>query len=171
VFFARVRRALELIDRYDQRSLERIRRDIGPHHYDRNSKFIALSWPFVLQGTAADLAMTIIHEATHHRIAEWGIAYDESLRGRIEAVCVGPEVAFARRLPGGESLAESELKVLERPWWTPEGFHRSTMVALRAHDAPAWVLRLMDWIGRRRLRRKQATASAASPPRRGAADR
>lgn len=170
VFFGRVRRALELIARYDPRLLGRIQRDVrciggiqaGQHQYRDGVRLIWLSYPDVLAGSAANLAMTIVHEATHGRIANCGIAYRVEDRGRIERACVRQECAFARRLPGGDELAERMLQRLEEQWWTPRAKHQSTLRALRAIEAPHWVIRLVERIGARHLAREGVTDGRAT---------
>lgn len=44
-----------------------------------------------------DIALTIVHEAAHARLHARGIGYPEGRRARIERLCVGREIAFARR--------------------------------------------------------------------------
>jgi hypothetical protein len=56
----------------------------------------------------ADVALTIVHAAAHARIRHAGVEYTEKLRSRIEAACVGEEVAFASRLPGGPAGAATD---------------------------------------------------------------
>lgn len=50
--------------------------------------------------TPADIASTIVHEATHARLAPLG--YAEEIRRRVEAACRSQERAFAQRLPQGD---------------------------------------------------------------------
>ena len=158
VFFGRVQRALELIDRYDPRRLDRIRRDVraiggvsdGMNHYEEASRTIVLSLPAVLWDTPAELALTIVHEATHGRISDRGIRYYLENRDRIEAACVHQEVAFASTLPGGEVLAEAMLKKLETPWWSDEAIHEGELRLAEAEEMPRWYLRLLEWHARRR---------------------
>jgi hypothetical protein len=172
LFFAKVRRALELIDRHEPQRLRRLRQDVsviggiagGAHHYKPYGRAIMLSWPGVLQGTVIDTAMTIVHEATHGRLASVGIEYEEAPRSRIEGVCVAQEAAFARLLPGGEALAMTALKKLETPWWTPEEAHRWTMIKARAHKLPGWLLRYIEWKSRRHMRRAVGACTADSEP-------
>jgi hypothetical protein len=160
LFFAKVRRALQLIERYEPRRLGRVRRDIaiiagmagGPHHYERIVRMIALSWPGVLRGTPSQTAMAIVHEATHARVDDRGIPYEEDLRGRIEGICVRQEAAFARLLPAGDGLADAVVKMLEQPWWTPDRLVRGRETALRADGIPEWLVRIAVRLMRRRLR-------------------
>jgi hypothetical protein len=161
LFFEKVRRALGLIGEYEPRRLLRIQRDIrtiagsrgGNSYYHYPLRLIVLSWPAVFPVTVADVALTIIHEATHARIAQAGIEYGDALRARIEAACVRQEAAFALRLPGGEGLAERQLGKLARPWWTPERLHESAVESARAHGVPEWLLRIMQKRHERRIRR------------------
>ena len=113
VFFGRVQRALELIARYEPRRLARIQRDVrticgmsgGPNEYHRVGRAIMLSLPTVLASPPPELAMVIVHEATHGRIDDHGIMYLAENRDRIETACVRQETIFARCLPGGDVLA------------------------------------------------------------------
>jgi len=57
------------------------------------------------------VAMTIVHEAAHARIAARGISYLQHRR-RIEERCVREEIAFATKLPGTERLIEGARKKL-----------------------------------------------------------
>jgi len=166
VFFGRVQRALELIALYEPRRLDRIRRDVrmicgisgGPNHYQHVDRMIMLSLPGVLYGSPAELAMTIIHEATHGRIIDRGIQYDVENRDRIEAACVRQEAAFARCLPGGEALADAELAKLERPWWSDQSLQEGQLQHARAEELPSWFIRMME----RSFARRAARAAAAA---------
>jgi hypothetical protein len=163
VFFGRVQRALELIARYEPRRFERIRRDVGtirgiaggPNFYQHAGRAIHLSLPTVLSTSSADLAMTIVHEATHGRIDDRGIQYYNENRARIEAACVRQEAIFARSLPGGEALAESEVKKLENPWWSDQALDEGRLRLAEAEELPAWLIRHIE----RRLARRAARVS------------
>ncbi|UVK41804.1 hypothetical protein BPNPMPFG_003395 [Mesorhizobium sp. AR07] len=50
------------------------------------------------------VAGAIVHEATHARLDQCGIGYEEGMRARVEAVCMGRELAFAAKLPDGASI-------------------------------------------------------------------
>ncbi len=100
--------------------------------------------------------MVIIHEATHGRIHAFGIPYAPAMRDRIENACVAQEVAFARRLPGGEALAESEIRGLDRQWWTPKALLDHQVESAQAHKLPNWLVHLITWIGRRRVESEEA---------------
>jgi hypothetical protein len=176
LFTARVRRALRYIAQYDPGRLTRIQRDVRAIYghlgrvniYEAPSHQIWLGWPTVLSCSAPYTAMVIVHEATHGRIQAFGIDYTPAMRDRIEHACVAQEVAFARRLPGGEMLAESEISRLDRPWWTPKALLDHQIEGAKAHKSPSWLLRLITWTGRRRVKREEAalreTVAADSEP-------
>jgi hypothetical protein len=63
--------------------------------------------------TLEQIALTIIHEATHARLERCGIDYDEKLRQRIEAVCLRREFAFVAKLPNGAKLRDELARTLE----------------------------------------------------------
>lgn len=166
VFFGRTRRALELIERYDPRRLARIRHDVRMiggtvgHNskFDPDGRIILLTRSLVLRATAADVAMTIVHEATHARIIDRGIHYFPVNRARIEAACVRQEAAFARRLPGGDALADRGIANLEHAWWTPRRIHESNLDVLRELELPAWADRWLARVSLRRAAREEARA-------------
>jgi hypothetical protein len=59
------------------------------------------------------IAATIVHEATHARLARRGIGYEEKLRPRVEAACERRELAFAAKLPHGDKVREQAERTLE----------------------------------------------------------
>lgn len=159
LYFAKVYRALELIERFDSRRLSRIRRDLrrvvvtehdGPH-YDEILGMCVLSWHGIHRQSAEQVALTIVHEATHGRISRAGIPYQKELRARIEAACVAQEVAFARRLPHGQVLAADAQWKLQTPWWTPEQLVERNLTRISREGAPDWMLRLLRRVARYRL--------------------
>jgi hypothetical protein len=97
------------------------------------------------------IAATIVHEATHARLDKCRIAYEESLRARIEAVCFRREIAFAAKLPDGavvRELAERKLTFYADPaYWTDAAFHNRDLTeipeALRQLGAPEWLARIL----------------------------
>ena len=52
------------------------------------------------------LAAVIVHEATHARLWRRGIRYEEAQRPRIEEICIRREIAFAVKLPNGETVRD-----------------------------------------------------------------
>jgi hypothetical protein len=170
----RVEEALALIKRYDRRRYDRLRRDVervwvrddlGP---DSVGQFDPALWAcelddwLVLTATAEELAATIVHEATHARLWRRGIGYDESLRARVEAACFRRELAFAARLPNGNTLREDAKRLLRTPpaYWSDAALLERRIEQfthyvrrLRELQAPDWLVRAMRTI-RMRLRQK-----------------
>jgi len=101
----RVEEALTVIRSYDPRRYGRwVRLQVAGNlgSYNHYSRTCELDLRYVLrEGTVpADLASTLVHEATHARLAVFG--YSEPIRARVEAACRGQERAFAERLPQPE---------------------------------------------------------------------
>ena len=65
--------------------------------------------------SAMQLAQTFVHEGAHARLDRAGFGYAEHMRGRIERICVLQEAAFARRVPGAESLVVDAEERLQAP--------------------------------------------------------
>jgi hypothetical protein len=99
-----------------------------------------------------ELAATLVHEATHARLSHLGFKY-ENARSRVreEAVCLRQEIAFARRLPDGDELAESaerRLASLDPSDYDDAAFDRSFVAhrlrlarRTRMLGVPGWFLR------------------------------
>jgi hypothetical protein len=118
-----------------------------------------LTLPTVLHTTSAELAMTIIHEATHARIIDRGIQYYVENRDRIEAACVRQEAIFARCLPGGDALADAELARLKDPWWSEDSIREGQLRRARAEEVPAWAIRFIEWMFKRQAAREARRSS------------
>jgi hypothetical protein len=109
---------------------------------------------FVLQETMTleELASTIVHEATHARLEQWGIRYDEQVRARIEAVCIRRELNFIAKLPHSEPLREQKARALEwcvsdHEYFSNVSFqqrdHQGNVETLRYLGTPEWVIRFI----------------------------
>ena len=151
VLAERVGRALALIAAFDPGRLRRVERDlrrfgieaVGGDRYDPGFRAHVLSKDWLQTSNDTDVALNIVHEATHARIFGRGIPYNARTAERIEAVCVGQEVAFARRLPGDQGWIRNLERKVERQWWKP-GAQRARLAArLEALDAPEWVRRFL----------------------------
>jgi hypothetical protein len=126
----------------------------------------ALDERFVLAETTTlpGIASTIVHEATHARLDGWGIDYDETIRYRIEAICLRRELNFLTKLPASKHFQEEIVHTLE--WYaTKQDYfsdrnHRElddqgAPEALRYLGAPDWFIRCSMWL----IRRRRARAS------------
>jgi hypothetical protein len=172
--FRRVEDALRLIKRHDTlhysrvtRNLERIWVGVIPSalaHYDPSLNACVLDERYVLKETMTleNLASTIVHEATHARLDRWSIRYEETLRYRIEAICLRRELNFLTKLPDSEHLKEEIASALE--WCATDRDHLSDasfrerkdqgqVETLRYLGAPNWVVGFAMWLIRRRSAR------------------
>jgi hypothetical protein len=170
----RVEEALRLIKLYDALSYSRITRHLdriwvnlipsGQAHYDPSLNACVLDDRYVLQEamSVARIASTIVHEATHARLNNWGVAYLVDRRTRIEAICGRRELKFLAKIPEGGPLREEVVSALD--WLTKNGDYYSDtnfqerkeegeIEALRYLKMPDWLVRFFIWwIRRRRLR-------------------
>lgn len=161
--FSKVSEALSLIARYDPARFARMRRDLRRILVDGNrvsrgqyvSEFTLcrLDDAYVAseQTSAAELALTIVHEAAHAKVDRAGISYSPDRQIRIERVCVAAEIAFARKLPNAKTLAAEARNrcVHAEAWWSPLALRHHRIEALKQLGAPMWFVRLFAWATRR----------------------
>ena len=148
----RVEQALLLIKHHDPvryarllRDMERIWVDLlfgSWGQYRHRLKMCVLDERFVLADTTTpeQIASTIVHEATHARLMNCGIAYEPERRARVEAACFRRERAFADKLPNSEVVkedAERSLTGYPPDYWTDESRRK------RAEDSFADVMRYL----------------------------
>ncbi len=160
----RVEDALALIKRHDPLSYSRILRNLkriwvtilpgAIAHYDRLLNACVFDQRFVVAETTTleRIATSIVHEATHARLERCGIKYEEKLRPRIEAACVGRELAFANKLPDSAELQEQLADA--RQWYKTNPEHFSD-VRFRQRDTRGRIkafhyLGMPDWLIRGR---------------------
>jgi hypothetical protein len=161
LYFAKVRRALQCLAEHDPRRFKRFRHDVKRIvvsfyegcHYDQHFRMIVLYWGQIASQTAEEIALILVHEATHARQLRWGVNYSPEVRARAEAGCVAQEISFAKRLPNGAAFAERLSKKLEKPWWTPEALAKRKLRELRDVGVPQWLYGRLEWLMRRRLAR------------------
>lgn len=170
----RVEDALQLIKRHDPLNYSRVTRNLdriwvhlipsAEAHYNPSLNACVLDERYVLKETMTleNLASTIVHEATHARLDRWSIRYEETLRYRIEAICLRRELNFLTKLPDSEHLKEEIASALE--WCATDRDHLSDasfrerkdqgqVETLRYLGAPDWVVRFAMWLIRRRWAR------------------
>jgi hypothetical protein len=164
----RVERALQIIKVHDPRRHDRIIRDLDrvwvrlvPGYLaEFNSKLRAcvLDERFVLAETTQpeEIAVVIVHEATHARLENLGIGYDDGQRDRVEAICVRRELAFAKRLPNGHPKRERVEATLDAQaeFWSNTAFRQrdteGRAQTLRYLGTPNWIVRVLLAISGRR---------------------
>jgi hypothetical protein len=119
----RLREALQLIKTYDPLRYAHLTRDLKriwvfsistPACFNYRLGACQLNERFVLDETTTPelLGSAIVHEATHARLWNCGVGYDEALRSRIEAICVRRQLAFAKKLPDGQQSREWAEQIL-----------------------------------------------------------
>jgi hypothetical protein len=94
--------------------------------------------------SASEMALTIVHEATHARLFKFRIGYTEDIRERVERICIKSEIAFAKRLPDGQKfveMAESRLLEMSADYWTNTQFQQRDLDTLAK-------LGKINWLGR-----------------------
>ena len=159
----RVEQALELIKRTGRiqyaritRHLRRIWVNIVPAYdacYRHALNACVFDERFVVskETTVERIAEVIIHEATHARLEDRGISYDEKLRHRIEAICLGRELAFARRLSDDTQSKELERTIdrcaVDQPYFSDKNFYerhyQGSIDALHFLGTPDWLVRVI----------------------------
>lgn len=148
-------RALELIESSDPMRMRRLRRDLrgilltstGAGSFLPALRICQLGMGYALRVQPEELAMTVVHEATHARLFQLGCGYRSVDREVIERICVEAEIRFARKLPGSEALAAKAEALLQRRWWTEEAALTSAHTSLRQLEVPEWLLRVLRWFG------------------------
>ncbi len=151
VLSGKVGRALDLIHRADRRRYNRLLTDVGRITIERlqvaglfapKAGGVFLDARHIEQAHVAELALTIVHEATHARIHRAGITADVHTRGRIENLCITSEIDFASKLgPDYHSLIEAaEQKRRNASWSETDRFDRRVR-QLEEAGLPGWFVR------------------------------
>src|SRR6266404_3234344 len=130
----------------------RIPPNLAEYHPNSRMCFIDCDYLISKKLLPEELAMTIVHETTHANLTRRGFGYDPATRSQVERICVRAEIAFAKRLPDGASLAQSAIASLDRgeAFWSDEEFLQRDLKALRTLNMPAWFIRLAEWGARRK---------------------
>ena len=173
--FDRITAAIELIRRYDPRRCARAARDMPhivvafPHTGDASYDTIAALGILKLETvcrrdmTPEQLALAIIHEATHARIERCGIRYEAQRRIRIEHACTRAELAFAQRLPAHES--EWYTRYLSHKLLSPPTDDHSDAAFIEREAAELLRVGVPKWLveGARRRRLQALTRTQERP--------
>lgn len=157
----RVAVALDLIDRYAIGGLDTIRNHLkrllfteasgGDYHHSIRTCRISIS--YARRVPPVELAMMIVHEATHARLADEGRKYYGDQRENIERECVAEEIAFAKRIPGTEQVVARTEALIDHKWWTGKEYERSMLSELRVRGVPMWIARPLVSYASRKIQR------------------
>jgi hypothetical protein len=156
--FSKIDQALCLISEFDSRRYHQIKHDVKRIWISAAPGYCA-QWMDELQTcildqnyfcrpdvSASEIALTIVHEATHARLFKLKIGYTEDIRKRVERICIKSEIAFAKRLPDGEKLvemAESRLQRSENHSWTNAEFQQRELDTLAELCKETWLARIL----------------------------
>lgn len=151
--------ALELIAVHDPLRFERMRHDlrrillsdgVGPEYISSIGACL-LSVAFVENCSTLQLALTLVHEATHARLSRAGIGRAPAKRDRLEGVCINAEHRFGERLQGADrvvALAVVDAELVGPKWWAREPLIRRRTNELRSLGLPTWLIRLSRFLRR-----------------------
>lgn len=150
---SRVQQALNLIKTCDPHRYNRVRRELksiliiylfGPAgSFSSEHRRCQLDVEFVMTSRPEVIASTIIHEGTHAYQFRRNIPYNEENRHRVEKACIRQEMAFAKKVLGGDALIQSIEHELELP---PEAWSRSALHELRRASLVSADVRLPRWL-------------------------
>lgn len=161
--FCRVGNSLRLIREHGSRFYCRLLRDLkmilitdtSGGVYLEGLRACQIGMSSVRRWDPLDLAMTIIHEATHARLSQAGFRYSGQCKERLERVCVNAEIAFAGRIPGSGPAIERTRALLETRWWTSENSIERALQELRSRGVPEWGIKLIRFVRSLRKRRQR----------------
>jgi hypothetical protein len=154
LFVERICDALDLIGRTDSRWLQRILRNLssfalvadGGEYFDPGLRTYVVDLKVLMARSVEEVAMTIVHEATHARLRRLHVRSTPANVARIEKLCVDQEVALAARLPDSDKWIARATAKLERPWWGSDQLARRIEAQLRTYGFPEWLIRLRTWL-------------------------
>lgn len=103
-----------------------------------------------------EIALIIIHEATHARLTRLGIGYDEAIRSRVEAICHRRELSFAKLLDDDQAIHVAGYYLANPIDYSDEAVDSRNETAMLA-DArdigfPLWIVR---YVFRARAKRRR----------------
>ena|SRR2546421_7469089 len=122
--------------------------------YDPANGVCRLSETFMtkVDTTPAAIACTVVHEATHGRLFELGIGYEEPIRHRVELLCIKAALLTAQRLPdAADEVEQCRTQMLIEPeYFSKEKFIERGTHQLRELGCPEWVIRAVVRVARKR---------------------
>lgn len=154
--FRKLGEALALIESAQPSLMRRVRSSIerivflesGPEYWPRARACILHD---VTNLSATQVALIIVHEATHGRLWRAGIRYGPAVRERVERICVRAELALLPNLPSGANFVEHTRQKLSSEWWSDEQRKERHAEVIADVEAPAWMLRAYRSVMRRKL--------------------
>jgi len=123
--------------------------------YEHPLKTYTVDLQVLNRRSTEEVAVAIVHEATHARLCNSKIRTTPDNEARIEALCVAQEMDFASHLPNGAAIVEHARTKLKDPWWGAGVREQRLEDQLVSLGVPRWILSL------RRLLRKHITSRSA----------
>ena len=152
----RVGEALQLLHRYDPKRMLQIQRHLsfiwvpgwhfayGAYDVDFHSCILASSYVLSPNNSAAAIAGTIVHEATHARL--WKQQYETSafVRARTERLWYQAQRDFLSKVPGTSELVRliHEEGRADPITWSTAALTRATAELLKQERLPRWLARM-----------------------------
>jgi hypothetical protein len=103
----------------------------------------------VKDAPVALLALSIVHEATHARLAGVPVTWDNL--ARVEGICHAQELNFAKRVSGGQALVDyvqAKASTFAANEFTREGRAVRGLTALEREGAPGPVMAALRLLAR-----------------------
>lgn len=150
VQMSRLAEALRLVRRYDPTRFNRLTKQLrriaivsrGGELYDHGLSTYMADLGVAATRSIPELALAIVHEATHARLRCRGVQTTASNVARVERICVEQEMAFARLLPDSATLVEWAEGKLLRSWWGDEELRLRRDQLSATFGFPKWLLGL-----------------------------
>jgi hypothetical protein len=100
--------------------------------------------------TPTDVALSLLHEATHGRLEGLGFRYTPEKRLRLETICTRAEMDLAERLPDRNTRLPALDESLHHlaSLYSSENLQAGRVGGLRELGAPSWVVRAVEWLNR-----------------------
>lgn len=115
----------------------------GGDHFLESINAHVVSWDWPTSRDPTGLALNIVHEAMHARLAARGCRLTEESIGRIEALCVDQEIILAETLPDAPTLVRKLRAALENPWWSVSQARARAETRLRSVGTPEYLIRIV----------------------------
>jgi len=158
LIWTKVEAALLLLQNQHPRSYRMVTREVrrvlvgfsprspGSWHHGLRLCFLSVEFYSQPLTSAADLASTLLHEATHGRLESLGHRYTPQRRVRLEAICTRAEMDLAATLPDAADRQAALAERLEQlnVVYSDASLSQGKLQALRELGAPGWLVRALE---------------------------
>lgn len=149
--------ALALLGQFAPVRLDQLRRYLsrivitgatGPEYWPSLRACVARA-DWVHAHAVSEVALMLVHEATHARIDHCGIRVTEHTRERVERLCMKREAEVAARMPDAEKQLTRIASQMAAPWWSAEDRLERRLKELSALGCPTWVIAVVRYVASR----------------------